>query len=85
MLAGARLTIASAGCSRVTSTPESSVTVMGPAAAAADGELEAAVSSPEPQALRAAAPTVSTATSRSAAVRRPKRMVVMTVVTPFDP
>ena len=83
MLAGARLTIRVAGWSSVTSAPESSVTVMGPAAAA-DGELEAAVSSPEPQALRATAPRARTAIRRSAAVRRPMRMVDMTVVTPFE-
>ena len=59
------------------------MTVMGPAAAA-DGELEAAVSSPEPQALRATTPTARTAMRRSAAVRRPMRVVDMTMVTPFE-
>ncbi len=72
-----------AGLSSVTSVPESSVTVMGPAAAA-DGELEAVgVGSPSRRRSGRRRPAARTATRRSAAVRRPKRVVVMAVVTPF--
>ncbi len=50
-----------------------------------EGELEVvAVSSPEPQAPKATTPSARTAARRSAAVRRPKRMLVMMVVTPFE-
>ena len=73
-----------AGLSSVTWLPSSSVTVIEPEAADAAGEAEAVVPPElEPQAASATTPSARTATRRSAAVRRPKRVAGMVLVAPF--
>ena len=73
-----------AGLSSVTWLPSSSVTVIAPEAVEAAGELEAVVpDESEPQAARAVTARARTAARRSAAVRRPKRVAGMVLVTPF--